>query len=578
MAGSSSDHGTTPSSHFKYDVFLSFRGYTRLKFTDTLYHALINKRIKTFKDSEDLRIGKELEGELMEAIERSRMSILILCNEYPTSRWCLDELVKIMECSYNGRMRPVLPIYYYVAKSEVQFQLNKYGEAMAAQEQKGRYNHKLQAWKLALSEVGKIYGQRCNQNTPWGVAINNIVEEVTRRLPPLPLYIDHPLGCVSELEVAKLCLEIDSSHATCLILGVYGVGEISKFVAELYNNVRPYFKTASFLSNINEKTNESSRGLEDLQETLLAEMGEDVKTKFGSTQKGSAEIKQRLGKERVLLVLDDVDRIQQLESLAGREDWFGAGSRIIITTRNEGVLDEHVLKKGFEIIKYFFGGNQDDEDDVDEGDVVGFTNNSSFVIKQLCDDNINVVSIIGMGGGKTTLAKKVYEDNEVKNLFPCHGWSYVSKDYKPRDIWLGLLDSLKLSTSKYQNSTEKNLKKAVRNYLTGKKYLIVLDDIWKPEVWDDLKAAFPNESNESWELFCKKVFSAKECPSDLEPHCRSIVESCGGLPLAIVAIAGVVAKKKRLESEWKAVKECIQWHLTRDMTKVMDVLKLSYDS
>ncbi|MED6170568.1 hypothetical protein PIB30_032247 [Stylosanthes scabra] len=177
-----------------------------------------------------------------------------------------------MECSSNGRKRPVIPIYYYVADSDVKFQLNKYGKAMAAHEKKGRYNHKLQAWKLALSEVGKIYGQRCNQNTAWGVAINNIVEEVTRRLPPLPLYIDRPLGCDSELEVAKLCLEIDSPHATCLILGIYGEGEISKFVAELYNKIRPHFATASFLSNISEKTNESGRGLEDLQETLLLEI------------------------------------------------------------------------------------------------------------------------------------------------------------------------------------------------------------------------------------------------------------------------------------------------------------------
>ncbi|MED6170569.1 hypothetical protein PIB30_032248 [Stylosanthes scabra] len=69
-----------------------------------------------------------------------------------------------------------------------------------------------------------------------------------------------------------------------------------------------------------------------------------------------------------------------------------------------------------------------------------------------------------------------------------------------------------------------------------------------------------------------------ECPSSLEPHGRSIVESCGGLPLAIVAIAGVVSRKKRLESEWLGVKESIHWHLTRYRTKIMDVLKLSYDS
>ncbi|MED6174409.1 hypothetical protein PIB30_068711 [Stylosanthes scabra] len=321
------------------------------------------------------------------------------------------------------------------------------------------------------------------------------------------------------------------------MLGIHGDGEMRQFVAKLYNKIRPYFETARFLSNISGKTNESGGGLEDLQGMLLSEMGHELKSKIENTFKGAAEIKQRLGRKRVLLVLDDADRIQQLESLAAREDWFGAGNQVA------------------------------EEDDVEEGDVVGFTNNSRFVIKLLCDANIEVVFIIGMGGlGKTTLAQKIYDDRQF-------------------------------STLTYQNLPEKDIKKTVRNYLKGKKYLIVLDDIWEPEVWDDLKAAFPNQSNgskilitsrneevanftssrtyklplldenEGWELFCKKVFSARE-----------IVESCGGLPLAIVAIAGVVRKKEMLESEWERVKECIDWHLTKDMTKVMDVLKLSYDS
>ncbi|KAL4323090.1 toll/interleukin-1 receptor-like protein [Arachis hypogaea] len=143
MAGSSSlsDEGAALSSHFKCDVFLSFRGHTRREFTDALYHALVNKRIETFRDRENLRTGEELEGALVEAIERSRMSIVILCDEYPTSKWCLDELVKIMECSHNGTKRPVLPVYYYVEESDVQYQLNEYAKAMTNHQEKGRYNH-----------------------------------------------------------------------------------------------------------------------------------------------------------------------------------------------------------------------------------------------------------------------------------------------------------------------------------------------------------------------------------------------------------------------------------------------------
>ncbi|MED6110186.1 hypothetical protein PIB30_040673 [Stylosanthes scabra] len=235
MAGSSSHQDATPLSYFKYDVFLSFRGYTRFGFTDTLYHALVNKRIDTFRDSEELRIGEELEDSLLEAIQRSRMSILILCDEYPTSRWCLDELVKVMECSDNGRKRPVLPIYFNVAKSDVQYQNNEYGKAMAAHEQKGRYNHKLKAWKSALCESWQDLWSTLCKNTPWGMAIDNIVEEVSKRLPPLPLHIDRPLGFDFELEEAKSLLEINSD-ATSFIMGIHGDGddEITKFLAVLY--------------------------------------------------------------------------------------------------------------------------------------------------------------------------------------------------------------------------------------------------------------------------------------------------------------------------------------------------------
>ncbi|KAL2319183.1 hypothetical protein Fmac_033059 [Flemingia macrophylla] len=208
-----------------------------------------------------------------------------------------------------------------------------------------------------------------------------------------------------------------------------------------------------------------------------------------------------------------------------------------------------------------------------------------------------------MGGlGKTTLARKIYNNNEVKKLFPCCVWGYLCNDYRPKEFFLSLLKCLRSSTSDYENLSEVDLKKKVAEELMEKKYLIVLDDIWKPQVWDDIKGAFPDDKtgsriiitsrelevarytattspyelpalnkDESWELFCKKVFHGEQCPFDLEPLGRSIVETCRGLPLAIVVLAGFVARKEKSQRDWIRIKN-------NKLTDVIKILRLSYDN
>ncbi|KAJ0085145.1 hypothetical protein Patl1_07345 [Pistacia atlantica] len=114
-----SSYGSYSSTSWKYDVFLSFRGLdTRKNFTDHLYNGLIQERIKVFKDDKELEKGKPIRSELLNAIEESRIAIVVFSKNYVSSSWCLDELVKIVECK-NTMGQTVIPIFYDVNPSMV---------------------------------------------------------------------------------------------------------------------------------------------------------------------------------------------------------------------------------------------------------------------------------------------------------------------------------------------------------------------------------------------------------------------------------------------------------------------------
>ena len=144
------------TQHCKYDVFLSFRGEdTRSVFISNLNGFLCDKGINTFMD-EKLPIGEEIPAELLEAIESSRVSIIVFSKNYASSTWCLDELVKILECREKGQF--VLPIFYEINPSVVRKQKRKFGKALVKHEQEFDMN-KVQIWRVALEKAGNLCGR-----------------------------------------------------------------------------------------------------------------------------------------------------------------------------------------------------------------------------------------------------------------------------------------------------------------------------------------------------------------------------------------------------------------------------------
>ncbi|KAL6315703.1 hypothetical protein AAG906_006565 [Vitis piasezkii] len=137
------DPSSSSSSSFfqrSYDVFLSFRGEdTRNNFTAHLYKELRIKGINTFSDDDKLERGQVISPALVAAIKNSMFSIIVLSENYASSRWCLEELVKILECK-ESRGQRVLPIFYNVDPSDVRKHMGKFGEALAKHEENFKEN------------------------------------------------------------------------------------------------------------------------------------------------------------------------------------------------------------------------------------------------------------------------------------------------------------------------------------------------------------------------------------------------------------------------------------------------------
>jgi tetraacyldisaccharide-1-P 4'-kinase len=123
------------------------------------------------------------------------------------------------------------------------------------------------------------------------------------------------------------------------MVGIFRVGGIGKttIVKAIYNLIAYQFEDSCFLANVRENSKQEC-GLVQLQETLLSEILDESSLKVLNVDRGINVIKQRLCSKRVLLILDDVDQLIQLETLSGERDWFGLGSRIIITTKDEHLL------------------------------------------------------------------------------------------------------------------------------------------------------------------------------------------------------------------------------------------------
>jgi dephospho-CoA kinase len=157
----------------------------------------------------------------------------------------------------------------------------------------------------------------------------------------------HPIGIDSHVVNMRALLNLETSDVR--IVGIYGMCGIGKTTVAnaVYNEICVVFEGSSFLSNLKESS-EKPNGLVHLQEQLLNDI---LKTnlKIDNVDMGIIQIKERLHRKRVLVILDDVDHKKQLQALVGNFEWFGSGSRIIVTTRDEHLLTRLGVDKKYKV-------------------------------------------------------------------------------------------------------------------------------------------------------------------------------------------------------------------------------------
>jgi len=125
---------------------------------------LKHRGINAFFDDNNLKPGEDISPALLKAIEESKISVIVFSENYASSRWCLGELVKIIECTKKENKKQIaFPIFFHVDPSDVRHQRKSYAKAMAAHEIRfGKDSENVKAWTAALSEAADLKGHHIN--------------------------------------------------------------------------------------------------------------------------------------------------------------------------------------------------------------------------------------------------------------------------------------------------------------------------------------------------------------------------------------------------------------------------------
>ncbi|XP_010463278.1 PREDICTED: TMV resistance protein N-like [Camelina sativa] len=326
------------SSSSRYGVFLSFRGTdTRRTFVSHLHKALVNRGIVTFKDDSKIRTGDPFPHEILEAIQDSTFAVIVISENFTSSKWCLIELQSIMEL-WSSKKLIVFPIFYGVELSDVRKEEGHFWEPLKLHMCNNSFAEEVPKWKEALTKVSYLNGKDSTKFKDDAAMIDNIVSDIWTRLSSmLPIEFADVVGMTPHMERLDFLLNIRSEKEVRMI-GIWGMGGIGKTTISkyLFHQYSGGFSARCFIQDVWKIS--SSFGLVGLQEKFVSSILPEEHVKLSTLEHGHHHIKSRLGHQRVFVVLDGVDNVDQIRALVKESSMFGRVSYIIITTRDQSLL------------------------------------------------------------------------------------------------------------------------------------------------------------------------------------------------------------------------------------------------
>ncbi|XP_014522068.1 TMV resistance protein N isoform X2 [Vigna radiata var. radiata] len=334
---SSSD--TIHNQDYRYDVFISFRGPdTRNSFVDHLCSHLLRKGIFVFKDDHSLQKGESISPQLLQAIQLSRLSIIVFSKNYASSTWCLDEMTAIAFCKQQSS-QIVFPIFYDVDPSHVRHQNGVYENDFVSHRCKFQKDRdKVRGWERAMTDLANSAGWDV-RDKPEFEQIQSIVQAVIKKLRhKFSWFVNDLIGIQPRVQELEDKLRLRSNSDDVQVLGIWGMNGIGKttHAAVLFDKISHRFDASCFIEDVSKLYRDG--GHTAVQKQIIHQtLRENID--MSNPIEISGIVENRLHSIKVLVVLDNVDELEQLENLAIKPKLLLKGSRMVITT-----TDEHILK------------------------------------------------------------------------------------------------------------------------------------------------------------------------------------------------------------------------------------------